>query len=105
VCCTVRFTIFAPVNDAFAKIPADTLNSVLADKATLTDILTYHVVSGEMSSADLIAAGMVPTVEGKDLTIAASGDTFTVNGAAVLCADVPSANATVFLIVSVLMPS
>ena len=99
------FTIFAPVNDAFAKIPADTLNGVLADQAALTDILTYHVVAGEMTSADLIAAGMVPTVEGGEVTIAAAGDSFTVNGANVLCADVPTANATVFLIDSVLMPS
>ena len=99
------FTIFAPVNDAFAKIPADTLNSVLADQAALTDILTYHVIAGEMTSAELIAAGMVPTVEGGEVTIAAAGESFTVNGANVLCADVPTANATVFLIDSVLMPS
>lgn len=98
------FTVFAPVNDAFAKIPADDLKAVLADKAQLTKILTYHVVPGEMTSADLIAAGTVKTVEGGDLTIKKSGDSFTVNGANVLCADVPTANATVFLIDTVMMP-
>jgi len=99
------FTIFAPANTAFEKIPADTLNSVLADKAALTDILTYHVVPEKMSSDDLIEAGSVATVEGKDVMIEAAGDSFTVNGAEVLCADVPTANATVFIIGDVLMPA
>jgi uncharacterized surface protein with fasciclin (FAS1) repeats len=99
------FTIFAPVNDAFAEIPADTLNAVLADVPQLTDILTYHVVPEQMSSTDLIEAGMVTTVEGGELTIEESGDSFTVNGANVLCADVPTANATVFLIDTVMMPA
>jgi transforming growth factor-beta-induced protein len=99
------FTIFAPANTAFEKIPADTLNSVLADTATLTDILTYHVVPGEMSSDDLIEAGSVATVQGTDVMIEAAGDSFTVNGAEVLCADVPTANATVFIIGDVLMPA
>ena len=100
------FTIFAPVNDAFAKIPADTLDSVLADKAALTKILTYHVVAGKMSSADLVKAGSVTTVEGATLNVAKAADgSLTVNGAKVLCMDVPVANGTVFLIDSVLMPS
>ena len=100
------FTIFAPVNDAFAKIPAATLASVLADKATLTKILTLHVVAGKkMSGAELAAAGKVKTVEGDELTLAKDGDSFTVNGAKVLCMDVPVANATVHIIDTVLMPS
>ncbi len=99
------FTIFAPVNDAFAKIPADQLNAVLADTEQLSSILTYHVISGEMSSQDLIDAGTVETVQGGSVEITKAGDSFTVNGANVLCADVPTANATVFLIDSVLMPS
>jgi uncharacterized surface protein with fasciclin (FAS1) repeats len=99
------FTIFAPTNDAFAKIPADTLNAVLADKDQLTKILTYHVVAGEqMDAAALGEAGTVTTVEGGDLTITSSGDTVKVNDATVVCADVPTANATVHLIDTVLMP-
>ncbi len=98
------FTIFAPANSAFEKIPADDPGAVLADKAALTDILTYHVVPGEMSSEDLIEAGSATTVEGADVMIEESGDSFTVNGAEVLCADVPTANATVFIIGDVLMP-
>lgn len=99
------FTIFAPTNDAFAKIPAADLDAVLADKDTLTKILTLHVVSGKMSASELAEAGTVKSIEGSDLTIEKSGDTLTVNGANVICQDVPTANATVFIIDSVLMPS
>jgi transforming growth factor-beta-induced protein len=101
---TGPFTIFAPTNDAFAKIPADTLNAVLADKDQLTKILTYHVVSGEMDGAALVDAGTATTVEGGDLTVTASGDTVKVNDATVVCANIPTANATVHLIDTVLMP-
>ena len=100
------FTVFAPVNSAFDKIPADTLQSVLADVPTLTSILTYHVLPQQLSSADLVAGGTFTTVNGADLTVAMVNDTLVINGgaAAVQCADVPTANATVFLIDTVLMP-
>jgi uncharacterized surface protein with fasciclin (FAS1) repeats len=100
------FTIFAPVNDAFAAIPAADLDAVLADTDLLTSILTYHVVAGEMmSSADLVAAGEVETVQGGTLMITEGADGgIEVNGAAGLCIDVPTANATVHIIDAVLMP-
>ena len=99
------FTIFAPTNDAFAAIPAADLEAVLADQDLLTSILTYHVVAGEkMSSADLIAAGTVATVNGAELTITDDGGTVVVNGVPSICMDVPTANATVHIIGSVLMP-
>ena len=100
------FTIFAPVNDAFAAIPPADLDAVLADTDLLTSILTYHVVAGEMlSSADLIEAGEVETVQGGTLTITEGADGgLMVNGAAGICIDVPTANATVHIIDSVLMP-
>ncbi len=100
------FTIFAPANAAFEKIPADTLNAVLADKAQLTDILTYHVIAGEkLSSTQLEEKGSAKTVEGKELTFTKDGDTVKVNGEAMgVCIDVPTANATVHIIDSVLMP-
>lgn len=100
------FTIFAPTNDAFSKIPKATLDSVLADKATLTKILTLHVIAGDkLSSADLASKGSAKTVEGADITFAKKGDTIEVNGqAAVVCADVQTANATVHIIDTVLMP-
>ena len=99
------FTIFAPSNDAFAKIPEADLNAVLADKATLTKILTLHVVPEQMSADDLISAGMATTVEGQDITFSGDADNIEVDGqAAVVCANVQTANATVFIIDSVLMP-
>ena len=99
------FTIFAPTNDAFAKIPAADLQAVLADQDQLTSILTYHVVPGMMSSADLVKAGTATTVNGATLsfTRGPSGELM-VNGAAVAaCMDVVTANATVHIIDSVLM--
>ena len=99
------FTIFAPTNDAFAAIPADQLQAVLADQDLLTSVLTYHVIAGErLSSADLIEAGMVETVNGGSLTIEEVDGTLTVNGVAAGCIDVPTANATVHIIGGVLLP-
>ena len=101
------FTIFAPVNDAFSALPADQLDAVLADKDLLTSVLTFHVIAGDsLSSADLIAAGSATTVNGDELTFSADGDALSINGAAsTLCMDVPTANATVHIIDSVLLPS
>jgi len=100
------FTIFAPANSAFEAIPAADLDAVLADTELLTSILTYHVVAGEkMSSADLIEAGTVTTVNGADLTITEVDGTLTVNDTPTVCMDVPTANATVHIISGVLMPS
>jgi uncharacterized surface protein with fasciclin (FAS1) repeats len=96
------FTVFAPINDAFAAIPEADLNKVLADKATLTKILTYHVIPERIESADL--GGDYTTVEGDKLTVSGSGPGFKVNGANVVCAGIQTDNATVYLIDSVLMP-
>ena len=100
------YTVFAPINTAFAKIDPATLEGVLADTETLTGILTYHVVPEQLSGADLTAGGTFTTVNGAELTVADIDGTLTVNSgaAAVLCGDVPTANATVFLIDTVLMP-
>lgn len=97
-------TVFAPENSAFAKIPTSTLNSVLANKAELTKILTYHVVSGRYTPAQLASGKTLKTLEGGTVTTAMSGGTYTVNGADVVCGNVQTANATVYIINSVLMP-
>ncbi len=97
-------TVFAPANSAFAKIPAATLNSVLANKAELTKVLTYHVVSGRYSPAQLSAGKTLKTLEGGTVTVAKMGSSYTVNGASVVCGNVQTANATVYIIGSVLMP-
>lgn len=102
-------TVFAPDNAAFEKIPASTLDSVLANKAELTKILTYHVVSGRLSPDQL--AGTHTTLEGGTLTVAGSGESFTVTGgtasntANVICGNVQTANATVYIIDTVMMPA
>ena len=96
-------TIFAPTNDAFAKIPPATLNEVLADQQALTDILTYHVVGQRSTPADL-ESGSLTTLQGGTITTAKAGDTYTANDATVLCGNVQTRNATVYLIDTVLMP-
>jgi uncharacterized surface protein with fasciclin (FAS1) repeats len=98
-------TVFAPTDDAFGKIPQKTLKAVLADKATLTKILTYHVVAGQLTPQQL--AGTHKTLEGGKLMIKGSGQDFTVGtgGAKVVCGNIPTANATVYVVDSVLMPS
>lgn len=97
-----EFTVFAPVDDAFAKIPAATVDTLKTDAPMLTDILTYHVVPGRMSPAAL--DGTHVTAEGKDLTVTGKGNDLKVNGANVICGGVQTANATVYLVDTVLMP-
>ncbi|MDY7528407.1 MULTISPECIES: fasciclin domain-containing protein [unclassified Cryobacterium] len=99
-----QYTIFAPVDSAFAKIDAATLATLKtpAGAATLTSILTYHVVPGQLAP-DMIA-GPHATVNGASLTVTGSGDTLKVNGASVICGGVQTKNATVYLIDTVLMP-
>ncbi|MFE0463539.1 fasciclin domain-containing protein [Kitasatospora sp. NPDC058965] len=99
-----NITVFAPSNDAFNKIPKDQLNAVLADKDKLTKILTYHVVPGRLAPTAL--AGEHKTLESSTLSVTGSGTDFTVNGnAKVLCGNVQTANATVYIVDTVLMPT
>ena len=99
-----NITVFAPDNAAFAKIPAATLKSVLANKAELTKILTYHVASGRQTPADLASGMAIKTLEGGDVMPAMKNGSYTVNGANVVCGNVQTANATVYIIDTVLMP-
>ena len=98
-------TVFAPDNAAFAKIPASTLASVLANKAELTKILTYHVVAGRYTPTQLASGKTLKTLEGATVAPAMMGSTYTVNGADVVCGNVQTANATVYIISTVLMPT
>ncbi|GHA10807.1 lipoprotein [Streptomyces tauricus] len=98
-------TVFAPTNDAFAKIPKADLDKVLADKATLTKILTYHVVGQKLAPKDL-ENGSFPTLEKSELTTSGSGESYKVNDSAkVVCGNVKTANANVYIIDTVLMPT
>ncbi len=98
-------TVFAPANPAFDAFSKKQLNGLLKDKETLTAVLTHHVVAGQLSPDDL--AGEHETLNGDMLTVEGEGEDFTVGaeGAAVLCGNVPTANATVYIIDTVLMPS
>jgi len=97
-------TVLAPTNDAFGQIPPKTLKAVLADKPTLTKILTYHVIDGALSPDQL--AGTHKTLEGADLTISGNDPDFVVGTqkASIVCGNVKTANATVYIIDQVLMP-
>ncbi|WP_330180107.1 fasciclin domain-containing protein [Nocardia sp. NBC_01503] len=97
-----QFTVFAPVDTAFAKVPAATVDSLETDSATLTKILTYHVVPGQIAPDKI--AGAHKTVEGGEVTVTGSGDNLKVGDASVICGGVRTANATVYMIDSVLMP-
>ncbi|WP_204912869.1 fasciclin domain-containing protein [Microlunatus spumicola] len=98
-----NITVFAPTNDAFKKIPAADLKKVLADKKTLTAILTGHVTSPKLAPTDL--AGSHTSLAKTDIKVTGSGEDFTVDGTSkVVCGNVQTANATVYIIDTVLLP-
>lgn len=97
-----QFTVFAPTNDAFAKIDAATLDKLKTDSALLTSILTYHVVAGQAGPDAVV--GTHKTVQGANVTVTGMGDHLTVNNANVVCGGIPTTNATVYLIDTVLLP-
>lgn len=96
------FTVFAPTDEAFAKIPKADLDALLKDKAKLTAVLTYHVVPGKVMAAD-VKAGKVKTVQGTDLTVTTMGGV-QVNGANVVKADIVADNGVIHVIDTVVMP-
>jgi len=96
------FTVFAPTDAAFAKIPKADLDALLKDKAALTKVLTYHVVPGKVMAKD-VKAGNVKTVQGGNLTLATMGGV-TVNGAKVVAADVAADNGVIHAVDTVIMP-
>ncbi|MFK4087169.1 fasciclin domain-containing protein [Kribbella sp. NPDC020789] len=97
-----EFTVFAPVDSAFAKIPAATINTLKTNDALLSKILTYHVVPGQLDATAVV--GKHATVEKQEVNVTGSGDNLMVNNAKVICGGVKTANATVYLIDTVLMP-
>lgn len=100
------FTVFAPNNQAFEKLPQGTVETLLKpeNKAKLTSILTYHVVSGRYTSADLKDGMMLTTVQGEQLKITIKDGTIMINNAMVETKDVISSNGVTFVIDAVLMP-
>lgn len=95
-------TVFAPTDDAFAKLDPATIEKLKTDAPLLTSILTYHVVEGQATPAQI--AGAHKTMQGADVTVTGMGNDLKVNNASVVCGGVQTANATVYMIDTVLMP-
>lgn len=97
-----QYTVFAPTDAAFGKLPASTIDQLKTDSNLLNRILTYHVVQGQLSPAKVV--GSHKTLQGANVTVTGQGNNLRVNNAGVVCGGVPTANATVYLIDTVLMP-
>ena len=97
------FTVFAPTDEAFAKIPKADLDALLKDKAKLTAVLTYHVVPGKIMAKD-VKAGQVKTVQGSNITVSTSYGNVSVNNAKVVKTDIVADNGVIHVIDTVIMP-
>ena len=97
------FTVFAPTDEAFAKIPKADLDALLKDKAKLTAVLTYHVVPGKVMAKD-VKAGQVKTVQGSNITVSTSSGGVSVNNAKVVKTDIVADNGVIHVIDTVIMP-
>jgi uncharacterized surface protein with fasciclin (FAS1) repeats len=101
------FTVFAPTDEAFARLPAGTVESLLLEenRDQLIAILTYHVVPGEYLAADVLSSNSLPTVQGQDLAIRLDGDTPKVNESAITQTDIRTSNGVIHIIDTVLLPN
>ena len=97
------FTVFAPTDEAFAKLPAGTVEALLKDIPKLKAILTYHVVSGKVEAKDVVKLSKAATINGQDLVIGTS-DGVTINNAKVIKADIQAKNGVIHVIDTVLLP-
>ena len=98
------FTVFAPTDAAFAKIPEADLNALLKDKRALTEVLTYHVVSGKVMAADVVKLTQAKTVEGSPVKITVVDGKVMVNNANVSATDIAASNGVIHVIDTVIMP-
>lgn len=100
------FTVFAPTDEAFAKLPKGTVEDLLKpeNKAKLTSVLTYHVVSGKVGSSDVVKLTSAKTVQGQEVKIAATGGKVTVDGANVVKTDIECSNGVIHVIDTVILP-
>jgi uncharacterized surface protein with fasciclin (FAS1) repeats len=97
------FTVFAPTDEAFAKLPAGTVEGLLKDKAKLTQILTFHVVAGQQKASEVVAAKQFTSLQGKALTVDTKNDV-KVGGANVSATDIMTTNGVIHVIDTVLIP-
>lgn len=98
------FTVFAPTDAAFAKLPKGKLGALLKDKAKLSAILTYHVVPGKVMAADIVSMHMAKTVNGESLTIRANNGTVMIDNARVVQTDIQASNGVIHVIDTVVLP-
>ena len=98
------FTVFAPTDAAFAKVPTDTLNALLADKAALANVLTYHVVAGKVMAADVVKLTSAVTVQGQAVSIEVKDGKVYVDGAQVVTTDIKASNGVIHVIDAVILP-
>ncbi|MDT8450028.1 MAG: fasciclin domain-containing protein [Wenzhouxiangellaceae bacterium] len=98
------FTVFAPTDSAFAAIPQERLNALLADREQLAQVLTYHVMSGKVMAADVTGLDSAETVQGSNVEISASGSGVTIDGANVVATDIEASNGVIHVIDAVIMP-
>jgi uncharacterized surface protein with fasciclin (FAS1) repeats len=98
------FTVFAPTDDAFAQIPEDQLNALLADKEALTAVLTYHVVAGKVMSEDVVNLDSAKTVNGQSVDIKVWDGKVMIDGAQVTTADIEASNGVIHVINKVILP-
>jgi len=98
------FTVFAPNDAAFAKIPSEDLNALIADKDALTNVLTYHVVAGKVMAADVVNLSEAETVQGSTVDITVENGEVMVDGAKVIATDIETSNGVIHVIDSVIMP-
>ena len=98
------FTVFAPTDDAFAKLPEGTVDALLKDIPALTNVLLYHVVSGNVMAADVVKLDAATTVQGSDVSVTVDGETVRINDAQVIITDIQASNGTIHVIDTVLLP-
>ena len=101
---TGPFTVFAPTDEAFAKLPAGTIDALLKDKEKLASILTYHVVSGQVTAADAVKLNEAKTINGQSFKIVAGKDGVMIDNANVVKADIMTSNGVIHVIDSVILP-
>jgi uncharacterized surface protein with fasciclin (FAS1) repeats len=99
------FTVFAPTDDAFAKLPAGTVDNLLANPDKLKQVLLYHVVPGKVTASEVVGLSSATTAEGSDIAITVQGDTVMINNARVTQADVMASNGVIHVIDTVIVPS
>ena len=98
------FTVFAPTDAAFAKVPTDTLNALLADKEALANVLTYHVVAGNVMAADVVKLTSAVTVQGQAVSIEVKEGKVFIDGTQVVATDIKASNGVIHVIDSVILP-